>query len=714
MIPPMTSPFAALEFASLPMLGWLAAAVLPWLIHRWQRQQHQTTSWAAVELLLRAMQQRARRVQMQQWLLLAVRTAILILVALAIADPALRQWAVGGGGKGLTHQIVIVDQSYSMGCEHSGSSRWQRVQARARQWIESSEGDALTLIGWAEQAENLLGRPTFDKSIALAALDDLQLSQTSADLSVALRAIVAAIDRAGTEMPQLTTHQILFYTDMGRHTWAVDEGQRELLETLVKRANVTIVNVAEGHYDNYAITDVQIDPPITLQQREATISATVACFGVPLATNATIELLIEGRRVGQQQVELRTDGETTVQFTHRFVDEGTQTVRVALADNEDCLSIDDERWLIVDVRPKLRVACFSGQPGATDDLTRSLAPGVGLIENEGMIEPEVFSISRLGELDLSNYAAVLLGSVGELSPREALALTEYVRQGGGLAIFLGQENSLEPIAALQQLLPVRVERIRPAGEYRFDPLEYRHSIVAPFRGQSQAGLLGVSVSQYVQLRLLDKHPSAEVVLQFDTGDPALVVDRFGLGRVAMSALPGSLGARTATGTPWSSFALSFSFLPVVRELVAYLVGDRWLQQRNLLVGEPAVFPTVVGAKTASVRLPVGVRQTLPLAGAEVRGQRVFRETPLSGVYQFSAEGKECARFAVNLDGRDSDLTPIDQKTLPADLSVNTIEGSTSLLSSRGDFLFARTLLACALGLLLLEIGLAWTLGRGWG
>ncbi len=714
MIFPISQLFAVLEFTSLPMLGWLAAAALPWLIHRWQRQRHQTTPWAAVELLLSAMRQRARRVRIQQWLLLAVRTAILVLVALAAAEPALRQWAVGAGSKAQTHRILVLDQSYSMGCEQSGSSRWQRAQSHARQSIESSDDGALTLIGWADQAENLLGRPTFDKSIALAALEDLQLSQSSADLSTVLRTIVAAIDRAEVEFPQIATHQVLFCTDLGRKAWSVDEGKRLLLESLANRANVTIVNVAEGRNDNLAITELQIDPAITLQQREATIAAKITCFGDRPAKNTNVELLIEGRRVDRQSVEFNVNGETTVQFGHRFVGKGAQTVQVVLVDNEDCLSSDDERWLIVDVRPMLRVACIAGQPRAADDLARALAPRNGLVENDGAIKPELFSVSRLGELDLSKYVAVMLSCVEEFSPREVATLTGYVRQGGALAMFLGPGTSLETNDELRRLLPVRVESVQPLGEYRFDPQEYRHRIVSPFRGQAQSGLLGVTVSQYRRLQLVEGRPTTEVVLKFDTGDPALVVDRFGLGRVAVSALPGSLVVRTAAGTPWSSFALSPSFLPVIRELVTYLVGDRWLQQRNLLVGESAVFPWPIGAKKASVRLPSGVRQTLSLTDTEDRGQKVFHETYERGVYQFNANAKECVRFAVNLDGRDSDLRPIELAMLPAMFTGNTVEGSLALSAVQGDFSFVRTLLASVLGLLLLEIGLAWQLGRGWG
>lgn len=706
-------PLAVLEFASLPMLGWLAAAALPWLIHRLYRRQHRKTPWAAVELLMSAMQQRARRVQLQQWLLIAVRTAILVLVALAVAEPALRQWAVGAGGTAQLHRIIVVDQSYSMGCQHQGGSRWQRAVEHAREWIETSDGHALTLIGWSDRAENLMGRPTFDASIALSSLDDLRLTDASADLPSTLRAVLAAIDRAEAEMPQIAAHQVVFCTDLGRQTWSANESDRLQLEAVAERAEITLANVAEAQPNNIAITNLTIEPAVTLQQRETMISATVACWGQAPEAEVRVELLIEGRKVDEQTVRLRSNAEVTARFAHRFVDEGAQTVQAVVAENSDSLALDDERWLIVDARPKLRVACFGGRTQDSRDLARALAPSVRGAERDSAIEPELFSVARINELELSNYAAVLLCSVPELSSREAAALTEYVRQGGGLAIFPDQATTPESLHTLKQILPQQLDSIQTPDESRFDPQDYRHPIVSPFRGQAQAGLLGVSVSQYWRL-LSSQESEAEIVLQFDTGDPALVVDRFGLGRVAMSALPASLAARTAKGTPWSSLALSPSFLPLVRELVTYLVGDRWLQQRNLLVGETAIFPWTVGAAVADVRVPAGVSQQLVPPGVEDRGQLVFRETDDSGVYRFNADGQEVARFAINLDGRDSDLSSIDPVSLPAGVTDHLVENASSSPMSTGDFSFVRSLLAGASLLLLLEIGLAWQLGRGWG
>ena len=705
---------AVFEFSSLPMLGWLAAATLPWIIHRLYRRQHRITSWAAVELLLSAMRHRARRVQIQQWLLLAVRTAILVLVALAVAEPALRQLAIGAGGKALIHRIIVVDQSYSMGCRQQESSRWQLAQTQARRLVESSDGGALTLVGWSERAENLLGRPTFDTSVALAAIDDLQLSQTSANLPSVAQAVLAAIQRAELEMPQLAAHQVVFCTDLGRQTWQVDEAGRKLLEDIATQAQVNVVNVASGPSDNLAISALRIEPAITILQHEAAITATVTCYGQPTKNSVTIDFLVAGRRVDQQQIELSPNGEVTARFTHRFVDPGPQTVQVVLVGNGDCLPDDDSRWLVTDVRPRLNVACFAGQAGAADDLARALAPGAEFGKADSVIAPRLFSASELSEVNLTDYAAVLLSNVAELSSREATALTEYTRQGGGLAIFLGQIEGEHALGDLQQLLPVELHGMSAPGNYRFNPLEYGHPIVTPFRGQTQAGLLGVAVAQYQRFQLQAKPPVAEVVLSFDTGDPALVVGRLGLGRVAVSALPGSLAARTADGVPWSSFALSPSFLPVVRELVAYLIGDRWLQQRNIAVGEPAIFAETSSTMPIDVRLPSGVQRTLPLLSAEDRGQHVFRETNERGIYRFSEGQHECARFAVNLDGRDSDLSPLEATALPTRFMSTTTEGGTKFTNASTDFSFVRTLLGAALVLLLFEIGLAWQLGRGWG
>src|SRR5687768_16024252 len=75
------------QFGSGVMLWWAAAAALPLLIHLWTRRHFRETRWAAMTFLLAAMQKHSRRIRLEQWLLLALRIAIPLVLALALANP---------------------------------------------------------------------------------------------------------------------------------------------------------------------------------------------------------------------------------------------------------------------------------------------------------------------------------------------------------------------------------------------------------------------------------------------------------------------------------------------------------------------------------------------------------------------------------------------------------------------------------------------------
>jgi len=704
---------AAFEFLSLPMLGWLAAAALPWLIHRWNRRQHRTTSWAAVDLLLIAVGQRSRQVKLQQWLLIAVRTAILVLVALAAAEPMLQHWALGSSGIGRSHTIIILDQSYSMGLRTQETSRLERAKAQARQLVESRRsGDVFSVIGWAQASDNVLGRPTTDVSLVLSAISSLTQTEEIAELSVATRAAQVALERAKSKMPSLDRHEVIFFSDLARNTWLTRLEVQSQLEELSERARLTVVDVGEGHQENVAIVDLAVEPKILMSGREVSVVATLQCFGDSVWNDLDIELSIDGQTVGTKKMSLSAADISTVRFVHQFEDEGPHTVQVAVADEVDKLSIDNRRWLVVEVRPQLRVACIAGKPGAADDIARALAPNKLSDELAQTIFPEIFHLSQLGSLDLTEYDAVFLCSTADLNQHESDKLTRFVKAGGGLAVFLDGQTLTESFA---RLLPVVVHEVVPEGEFYFDALAYAHPITEPFRGNENAGLLKVAVMKYCRLEIKPEHPSVESVLAFDSGDPALVVEPLRLGRVAVLAIPSSLAVSPDEQNPWSSFAVSPSFLPVMRELLANLVRSSWLKDRNYQVGQSAAIAWDLSRRKTqvTVRRPDGTEQVLRTPAAEEQGKILISETPSSGIYQVDAAGELIARFAVNLDPLESDLSSINPQELPTFIAPGPKISSVADSIRTADFSFAPSLLASAAVLLLAELALACWLGRGW-
>src|SRR5947209_10287843 len=104
-----------------PWFFWagLAAVSIPILIHLLNRRRFKVVKWAAMEYLLQAMRKNRRRLKFEQWLLLAVRCALVALVGLALARPLGCEnntlASLAGQRNGL--HVFVIDNSYSMSYE---------------------------------------------------------------------------------------------------------------------------------------------------------------------------------------------------------------------------------------------------------------------------------------------------------------------------------------------------------------------------------------------------------------------------------------------------------------------------------------------------------------------------------------------------------------------------------------------------------------------
>ena len=105
------APLFAFGFSQLAMLGWLSAAAVPVLIHLWNKPKYREVAWAAMEYLLAAVQKNSRRLRVEEWLLLAIRIAIILLVVLAVAGPYFEQAATTFVAGRPTHKVFVIDGS---------------------------------------------------------------------------------------------------------------------------------------------------------------------------------------------------------------------------------------------------------------------------------------------------------------------------------------------------------------------------------------------------------------------------------------------------------------------------------------------------------------------------------------------------------------------------------------------------------------------------
>jgi hypothetical protein len=716
------------------MLGWLVAAAAPILIHLWSRRKYREMSFAAMEYLLAAVRQQTRRLLFEQWLLLAVRTLLVVLLVLAVAEPFLERVGLAFTPGSHVHRVLVLDGSYSMAYKAADKTRFDRAKELARKIVnDSPQGDAFTLVLMSSSPRVIVGTAALEPGAILEEIDNLQLPHTAADLPAAVPAIRQLIEKVAGENPRLGRHEVYFLTDMQRLTWApqlTETAKARFLEQsgeLARLANLFVIDLGQPSAENLAITDLRTTDSLVTAGRDTPLQVRLQHFGRTAAGRQLVELFVDGRRIAQSQVDIPPDGTATAAFSYRFDAPGDHAIEARAGG--DPLDVDNHRYLALPVRQAIRALCIDGRPsggsfhGAADYLAVALSPQAGRSEH-APVQAEVAAESALLERNLATYDCVFLCNVAQFTASEARALDAYLQGGGCAVFFLGDQVladrynrelgvASEGRAGGLGILPARLGSVVDRPQFRLDPLGYRHPILQTFRGRGETSLLTTPVFKHYRLTL-PENSRATTVLALGNGDPLVVEQSLRRGRVVL------LG--TSADPSWTAMPLWPSFVPLVQEIVAWCSAGQ-LQQRNILAGEAfgALATSPGGMTPVSVQSPDGRRRPAQLRPAGDRFALTYGDTLQSGIYtaDFGPSASRSQTFAVNVDTTESDLAQVD----PDDLRNDTWPDVPFLYeTSWKDFRGAAVgsihgihplhvdLLYAALGFLFAETFLAWKMG----
>jgi aerotolerance regulator-like protein/VWA domain-containing protein len=721
----MTPILAFWQFGSAGMLAWGVAAALPIVIHLWSRRRYREQRWAAMAFLIAAMRKNARRIQLEQWILLALRTAILLLFALALADPhsSLFSGWTDGDHSAPTHLVVVVDGSYSMDYRPADKSRFEAAKELSKQLVAAGQqGDGYSLVVMADPPRTVIGQPSFEKRDVLQEIDNLELSHGGANLPATLAEIEMILRQAAQQSARngrLAQRRVCIISDLQQATWGeVNSADcKARLGRLADLAALELVDLGQAGEGNLAVAALQIDSTaggLPVVGSDIQIQAEIQSFARD-DRRQPLEVLVDGQRIADQRIDCPAGGRTSFAVTHRFDGSGEHVVEAHLAD--DALPLDNRRWLSVPVRKAIRALCIGSRPGETMHLALALAPRK---QSGQSIEVVQALESRLMEGDLDQFDCLLTCNIGRISRDEAAVLHRFVTRGGGLIVLLGDQvqpesyNQLLADEPQTRLLPGRIAEFAPTGTYAVDPLEYRHPIVAPFRGFPQSGLLTTPIWKYARVEPVD---GAKTALALDNGDPLIVEKQVGRGRcilVSTAAAPDTFDRSSEPPTPWTALPTWPSFPPLVHEMLRLSLAGR-NEGRNLLVGgEIAGHVTVTSAdEPVALSGPGGLGERLPIRVEEGEGQWSFSPVSVSGVYE-ARWGSTGQKYAVNLNPRESDLTRLDAELLPTQLRTEPIPASAAAAApvAGASAEHFRALLLAVLALLVIEPCLAWRFGRG--
>ena len=160
-------------------LAALPLAAAPLLLHLIARRDPPTVSFPAVRYLLDVTREHERRLKLRNWLLLLLRTLLVLALIIAAAGPASPRHATMGHGPSAL--ALILDNSPSSGVVIDGTARLTELRAVARAVLgQATPNDAL----WLLTADGVPQRGTAGE--LERTLDSLTVSGRRMDLGAAI------------------------------------------------------------------------------------------------------------------------------------------------------------------------------------------------------------------------------------------------------------------------------------------------------------------------------------------------------------------------------------------------------------------------------------------------------------------------------------------------------------------------------------------------
>lgn len=733
----------AFGFASPALLGWLALAAVPVVIHWLFRRRYREVTWAAMQFLHAAARKQSRRTRLEQLLLLAARVLILALIVFAFARP---RWADAGKLSRETPptlRVIVLDASLSMGRRvadtegNVASTLFDASKSIARELVKQSRsGDRFALARIAgSEPRVLIGQPSLVSSGVLDEIDRLPLTFERGDVGATLRQVPELIAR---KQPNERC-EVVVISDFQADNWDV-EHVVNVLKSDGHVANVphdlVLIDVGTALPDNGAVVGLTTDPPILAAEQPMSVTATFRNAGAIPLTARRVELRIDEQLTDSRRVDLPLGQDATVEFTLRAPPSGEHTLSVRL--EEDSLPADNERWMPLSVRSELSVLLVNGRPSArpreaaTFFVEQALSPKTtDRAASSRWLRVMTVPDSELPNVELNRHDVIFVCDVGTLTELDVERLRRFAENGGGVIVSLGPTVSIEKLNEVafgpSGLMTLRLNEVVTSTNddgtpsvFGFDPGDFVHPLLREFRGNPGAGLETALIRQFVRADVVDasrvrpdptdaRRVGHDIALRFSNGDPAIVTQSLGRGRCVL--------VTTSLDETWGEWAIwAAGFVPLIHELTEYAATGR-SQPREALVGEFQQREVPNGSMNVTLTTPDGVARTLTPVDRDGRSTIVINDTLRPGNYTLTS-GVTTERFAINIDPRESDPRRLDPREWAT--SVDNQQGHGIVVRDANSPGTAATndsepdshsltinLLAAVLALLFIEQALAW-------
>ncbi|MBV9611839.1 MAG: BatA domain-containing protein, partial [Acidobacteriaceae bacterium] len=530
-------------FFSPWFLAGVAAAGFPLWLHLLRQYKRTPQPFSSLMFFERRVQSSVKHRRLRYWVLLALRIGLLVLLALAFANPFVNRKAALASRSRLN--VIAIDRSFSM--------RYGNRIEEAKRWahrVVSGLGarDLVQIIAVDSGVENLT-QPESDRRVLNAAIDSIQARDEASSFGELTRALRMMDQTTGMELA------VRFASDMQQTS--MPPNFRDL--QLGPHIALQIERIGDGGA-NWTVDSVSTSAHV-YDANHTRLTATIAGYETQ-AAQRKVALMLDGKVLASKDVNVPPNGRASVEFLRFDVPYGSHRGQIRI-EPHDQLPHDDQFYFAIERSDPRRILyLYAGGRAKEAFYYKAAIESAADIGLTVEAQPAEFA----SNVDFSKYAFVVLNDIAEPGEKLTRALSAYVSRGGAALVTAG------PDIARYGRLPLTNEAV---SEVR--AIEGARLVDSQHPAVAGAGHFE-NVQFFQTARFLPK-ANARVIARLADGGPLLVEESMGEGRLLIFA--------STLDNSTNDFPLHASFVPFVVQTGHYLTGNEDMPS-NVVVGTPVV------------------------------------------------------------------------------------------------------------------------------
>ena len=656
-----------MTFLNPAVLFGLLAASIPVLIHLFNLRKLKKIEFSTLTFLKELQKNRIRKIKLKQWLLLALRVLIILLLVLAFARPTLEGVAIGGTTSAAkTTAVFILDDTFSMSVIDAKGSYLNQAKESIKELIKNlQEGDEAALIFVSGKNKEDI-KPSTNLTSLMKKVDVIEPAYSSGYLNDAIVKASEILAKSNN-----FNKEIYIFSDFQKSKIAKEGSLSNLSKLLDNKVKIYSFDYAGKEIYNVGIDDIKVETQIFEKDKPVVFNVTVTNYSSTKVSNLVVSLFINDERTAQQSVSLEPGASSVLTMESLIKKTGYDNVFAEIEDDE--IMQDNRRYTTIFIPDKIPLMIFYDDEADTKFVDLALTSS----GNSETFNISQKSLSQLLSVNLNQYDVVfIVGSETTGSER----LKQYVENGGGLFLFPGSKTTSEDFQKMLNAfnLPVVQGSFGEAGKdnnsVSFDKVEFNHPLFSNlFNEQAKKRIESPDI--YHHLRI-DPQGRGINIITLMNGSSFLSEYKFGEGKI--------LVLNTSPVLSWSDLPLKGIFPPLINKSVFYLASKN-KEVEKYFAGD-AVNLNLTNKSVGGIKIEKPGKSEEFISPEDIlqSGFLSYSNTDLTGIYKILSGNKIINEFSINHDPLESVTSSISEKGFQNYLTSINFKGKYFAISKDKD------------------------------